>query len=107
VHPQNDKISKDNIGAGPRTSLKINSRGANVLWPVGPNDKRDDFPNRHAWHWKFKWREVHTTFLFDAKRLRTCELKWPYWWCQISTEVGKLADRKVWGINTVEDFERT
>jgi hypothetical protein len=50
VHPQNDKISKDNIGAGPRTSLKINSRGANVLWPVGPNDRRDDFPNGHARH---------------------------------------------------------
>jgi len=43
------KPSKDNIGKGPQTSLKINSRGANVLWPIVLKDKCNDFPNGQAW----------------------------------------------------------
>jgi len=74
---------------------------------VGPNDRRYDFPNGHAGHWKFKWREVQINFLFYAKRLKTRELEWSSWRCQTSAEVGKLGDRKAWGINMVEDSERT
>lgn len=86
--------SKDKIKVGPQTSLKISSQGANVLWPVSPNDICDDFPNRHTWYWKFKWRELQTIFLFDVKRLRTRELGWLSRRCQTSAEVNKLADQK-------------
>ena len=64
------KPSDDSIGAGSQTSLKISSRGVDVLWLVGPKDKWEDFPNKQAWHWKLRWRKVNTTFLLDAKRLR-------------------------------------
>jgi hypothetical protein len=37
-------------GAGPYTSLKINSSGAEVLWPVDPKDRHDDFPSGQLWH---------------------------------------------------------
>jgi len=35
-----------------QTSLKINSSGAEVLWPKDSKDKRNDFPNGQLWHWK-------------------------------------------------------
>jgi len=50
--------SEDSIGARPQTSLKISLREAEVLWPIGPNDKREDFPNGQAWLWNLRWREL-------------------------------------------------
>ena len=42
------KPSDDNSRAGPQTSLNISSSGVDVLWPVGPNDKREDFRSGQA-----------------------------------------------------------
>jgi len=39
-YPSNEKG-----GVGPQRSLKINSSGVKLLWPVGPKDKRNNFPN--------------------------------------------------------------
>jgi len=90
------KPSEEKMGAGPQTSLKISSSGADVLWLVGPDDRRGDFSNGHAEHWKFKGREVQVTFLFDAKRLRTREMGWPRRRCQTSAKVDKLAEKSLW-----------
>jgi hypothetical protein len=46
------------------------------LWPIGPNDKHDNFANRHAWHWKSEHLELQASLLFDTIKLKTQEVGW-------------------------------
>jgi hypothetical protein len=32
------------------------------LWPIGPNDKRNDFPNEQVWQLKWNCFDVHDIF---------------------------------------------
>jgi hypothetical protein len=99
------KPLEDNIGEGHQISLKINSRGVEVLWPIGPNDRRDDFPNEQAWQLKWNCFGVNDIFLFDTKKLKMRKLRCPsqQCQCQISIQVERHANKKAWGNKVAED----
>lgn len=80
--------------------------GAEVLWPIGPKNKHNDFPNKHSWHWKLKCLESQTILLFDTKKFKT-RVGWPNRWCYISTKVKTQANQWTWGIEVVEDSDKT
>jgi len=71
---KNNKITKAikrKIKAGPQASLNIKLNEAEVLWPVGLNNRHNDFPSEHASYWKLKHLELQIILLFDTKILKT------------------------------------
>jgi len=60
---KNNKITK--------ASLNIKLNEAEVLWPVGLNNRHNDFPSEHASYWKLKHLELQVILLFDTKILKT------------------------------------
>jgi hypothetical protein len=95
------------LGCCAQTSLKIKSSGAEVLWPVGRNEKRDDLPKGQAWHWVREHLEVHTILLPETNKFKMQGVGWPKRRCHRSTVAKMQGDQKAWGTDVAEDSERT
>jgi len=80
-------------GAGSHTSLKINSSGAEVLWPVGPKDKHDDFPKGQLWHWKLRCLLLQMILFFEINNWKIREVGWPSRRCHKSAEAEVQGDQ--------------
>jgi hypothetical protein len=62
------------------------------LWPVGPKDKRDDFPKGQVWHWKLRRLLLQVILFYETRNLEIQEVGWPSRWCHRSAEADMQGD---------------
>jgi hypothetical protein len=80
-------------GAGPYTSLKINSSGAEVLWLVDPKDRHDDFSSGQLWHWKLRRLLLQIILFFETNNWKIQEVGWCSRRCHKSVETEMQGDQ--------------